>query len=91
MANHSFLVCSPSLAERGLSLLPVPPFVARLGFFLRLLLRASFGDVAWRRVASVQPASRQTTFYYFFSFPTFFGQWWLMAMICGDPETRHVE
>ena len=18
-------------------------------------------------------------------------QWWLMAMICGDPETRHVE
>ena len=62
VANHSALVCSLSLAERGLSLLPVSPlFVARLGFFLRLLLRASFGDVVWRRVASVQPASRQTT------------------------------
>ena len=30
-------------------------------FFLRLLLRAPLVDVAWRRVASVQPASRQTT------------------------------
>ena len=34
---------------------------SRDGFFLRLLLRASLGVVAWRRVASVQLASRQTT------------------------------
>ena len=63
VGSHSFLVCSPSpCGERPFSLLPVSPlFVARLGFFLRLLLRASLGDVAWRRVTSVQPASRQTT------------------------------
>ena len=29
---------------------------SRDGLFLRLLLRASFGAAAWRRVASVQPA-----------------------------------
>ena len=49
------------LRREAFSLLPVPPFVARLGLFLRLLLRASLGDAAWHRVASVQPASRQTT------------------------------
>ena len=34
---------------------------SRNGFFLRLLFRVSLGGVAWRRVTSVQPASRQTT------------------------------
>ena len=60
VASHSFLVCSPSpCGERPFSLLPVSPlFVARLRFFLRLLLRASLGDVAWRRVTPVEPASR---------------------------------
>ena len=55
----SFSVVLP-LRREAFPLLPVLPFVARLGFFLRLLLRASLGGVAWRRVASVQPASRQT-------------------------------
>ena len=60
VANHSLSVVLP-LRREAFPLLPVPLFVARLGFFLRLLLRASLGGAAWRRVASVQPASRQTT------------------------------
>ena len=53
---------SPSLTESGLSpCCRFPLFVAQFGFFLRLLLRASPDGVAWRRVASVEQASRQTT------------------------------
>ena len=60
--GQPFLPCLVALPLRreACSLLPAPLFVARLGLFLRLLLRASLVDVAWRRVASVQPASRRT-------------------------------
>ena len=52
--------------------------------------KASCARPHWRKLRVWGLAAGRLFFPIFFD-ACFAVQWWLMAMICGDPETRHVE